>query len=556
MFKMRNCFKKFFGKCHHNKKNIAVFLFLTLIAFILYFPALKLGFFSDDYHMLHTAQNFDGVGRYFASNIIGERIGSTYGPIMNIFFELEYFLFGLNPFGYHFIALLLYSSTAFVLFLLVKKLLPKSKKRKKLALLSAMVFLLLPNHAEAAIWVAVLPHVLASFFFLLAIYFYLLFIEKEKRKHYIFAFLSIFLSLFTKEIGITFIGVFILLEWFFGKKDTKKRWLRLLPFAFLIAVYLFLRKYATGVLFGYYGKEQLGFSFVKVYHMFSEIFASMFLSFPQRIYAVNIFEKYVWFFILFSFVFLLFLYKNKKDHKHIFLFFLLSFLGSLVPYFDILMTQMNNEGERYAYLPSLFFAPLLVFAVSAFLRIFPFRKFIAFVLFLFFVLSSKGQIDAKLHDWNLADKEAKKFINSFDSLDLNEEHESFLIGVPDNFEGAQVMRNAGLLAYELQTGKKLEAERLFASSFYKEGNSTQVNVNYLEGKIHLTSEGDIRMFTGLARFDTEDATISLLHFDNKMQDASIIELLLKENYNKNHDYYFYNGEVWEKLEFEKSLGIE
>jgi len=87
-----------------------------------------------------------------------------YRPITLASYTFNYLLFGSGPAGFHFVNLLLHALTGFLIYLLVDKLF----KRRLLAYLTALIFLLLPIHSEAVANIIGRAEILALLFSLLA----------------------------------------------------------------------------------------------------------------------------------------------------------------------------------------------------------------------------------------------------------------------------------------------------------------------------------------------------------------------------------------------------
>jgi len=82
-------------------------VFLIVICFIVYAPALRSGYVWDDRILITEnplVTNPEGL-----SGIWKGQINPDYYPLTSTLFWLEFHLWGANPFGYHFINILLHS---------------------------------------------------------------------------------------------------------------------------------------------------------------------------------------------------------------------------------------------------------------------------------------------------------------------------------------------------------------------------------------------------------------------------------------------------------------
>jgi protein O-mannosyl-transferase len=534
-----------------NKRNIKVFFLLFIISFLVYFKIFSVGFLSDDFHMLSIAKDVSPWWKYFGTNIIGENIGSSYGPMMNIFFELEYTLFGLNPFGYHIMSLLLFSGTAFVLFKMVYKL----TRKFHIGVASAIVFLFLPNHVESLAWIAVLPHLLATFLFLLCIYFYIQFLSKNNKKYYVLSLLFIILSLFTKEIGITFIGVLFLLELLYGK-SVKRTWksikefiirifVRFVPFVLFLISYFFARSYATGTLFGYYAKPELEFNISNMWHMFLNICSTMFFSFPNRVYAVNIIEANILLSSIIGIIFCIFLLWRSKKYRKVLVFFMISFIGVSLPYLDLLINPINNEGERYSYLLSVFFAPIIVVSIAIILKKFKSKRELIYIAIIALSIFYIPQIQSKLLHWQQASTMVNQILESAKELEFEDNTFTYFVGIPDNVAGAQVLRNASKLSFELFSEQEnIQGERVVLFTYFDEQTiNTPILLEKNDSFYRLYTKEDQRFFTGFPEVERDDAVFELENFSSIGHTGTAIHIIPKEENNYIRYVYYSDGEL-------------
>ena len=98
---------------------------------------------------------------------------------MHIVYMLNYHVFGLSPWGFHLVNVLFHSGVTVLVFLIIRRFLPEQGGTTPPAYLSppfiaAMLFASHPIHTEAVTWIAGLPDVAFTFFYLLSFYFYIL----------------------------------------------------------------------------------------------------------------------------------------------------------------------------------------------------------------------------------------------------------------------------------------------------------------------------------------------------------------------------------------------
>ena len=189
------------------KYKFHLLVLLGLIILNLAFFAINLNdfFVSDDFDWLYLTENSkQPLWQYFTTNYYGQQgEGGSYRPMFNLVFSLNNSLFGLNAIPYHLTNLIFHIGVSFLVYLLVLQLLSSNENKKKIGILAAVFFSILPNHAEAVVWIAAIGDPMASFFYLLAFYLYLLYRQKKSFACLLISLFSFILALLTKEIAIT-----------------------------------------------------------------------------------------------------------------------------------------------------------------------------------------------------------------------------------------------------------------------------------------------------------------------------------------------------------------
>lgn len=508
---------------------IAFFYFLCVV--FVFRNILDSGFFSDDFHALSVVKYQTGVLHYFTSNIIGERGGSSYGPILNILYTGEYHLFGLEARLYHMVNLFL----LFLSGLLVCGIAKKITRNSLISFGAGLLFLVLPNRSETVSWVASQPHLFATFFYLCAALLFIVWIEKRNILWYVASFFAIALSLFTKEIGITFPAVFFL--FFILLKDERfslryigKLILTFLPYVFLLAGLLYLREMATHTLFGYYGKEQLEFTSIATIRMLVELTTSMFFSHPQRGEITGWILSHQLVLIAFFSVPVLSVVLWWREWKQGAV-FLLSYGLICVPYLSLMFNPVSDEGERYGYLPSFAFVLFVAGTVYSLARL---LRPIATPLYIILVLGGSGVcgyvLIQKNEAWEIAGKVVRSIQNSTLELKVGEKDYISFVGLPDHLLGAQLYRNAIKESLVLFHDKTFaQADRIPMYESLNKENAFAQNVKIVQKNYRtweMQSEQE-RFFTGFPHLDEKYAGFVLKDFKKEDNSGTTLEITTK-----------------------------
>jgi tetratricopeptide (TPR) repeat protein len=144
---------------------------MTLLAYI---PAMQGGFIWDDnYYVTNnpTLKTLDGLRKIWVE------LGATpqYYPLVFTSFWVQYQFWGLQPFAYHFVNVLLHALNAVLLWRILFRL------RVPGAWLGAAIFALHPVHLESVAWITERKNVLSGLFYLSSLLIYLRFSLFDNR---------------------------------------------------------------------------------------------------------------------------------------------------------------------------------------------------------------------------------------------------------------------------------------------------------------------------------------------------------------------------------------
>lgn len=204
---------------------------ILLLTTFLYLPTLSQSFVSwdDEGHLTDNLQvrNFklDNIKAIFASDV-----NRTYIPFTILSFAVEYHYFGYNPFNYHLDNLLLHLGVVALLYFLALRL----GFSVLTATFASLLFAIHPMHVESVAWVTQRKDVLYSFFYVLAIWQYVLYVQKKKITAYLFAFAFGMMSILSKPMALSLPLVLFLLDWFLKRRLSWRLILEKVPFVWIV----------------------------------------------------------------------------------------------------------------------------------------------------------------------------------------------------------------------------------------------------------------------------------------------------------------------------------
>ena len=175
--------------------------------------------------------------------------GGRYRPLSFVVFNIQYALAGESAFIGHLTNVLFYILSGFLLFLTLKRLLPKYKNQfyfLSFSLLVSLLWFFHPIHTEVVANIKGLDEIMAFGFQLLSLWFVLNYIEKQKIQDLILTATFFFLGLLSKEGTITWLAVIPLAIYFFKDDSLKKAIPAYVALLISAAVWLFLRYTIVG----------------------------------------------------------------------------------------------------------------------------------------------------------------------------------------------------------------------------------------------------------------------------------------------------------------------
>lgn len=335
-------------------KNNKIFLFfISILAFAaglyLYRPQ-GLYFLADDF--IHIPES--------ANNLLSQR--NSLRPIGNISLHIDYLFRQQSALGYHLSNLFLHLINSFFVFALCKTLIKKYAKDEStiwFPAIATIAFFVYPFHSEAIFWIIGRSGSLGALFFLPAL---ILFLQKEKSVHFYLCSLILFeLALLSYESSwiMPLIAIVIaILDIKFHDSTIKKQLPYVIGMWFVFVLHIAVRSRITGAVlnsydtgyFLHFDVKSLGLNTLRL------VSRTMLPPFANTQWLITSF------FVATMFITALVAkFYRHKQNKSLFILLTTSWALSYLPYLSLGIDTHGVEGERYLYLPSVFFCLWLIY---------------------------------------------------------------------------------------------------------------------------------------------------------------------------------------------------
>lgn len=188
-----------------------------------YLPSLGNGYVWDDADYLTRNPLVRLDGRW--ADVWTRPLASPqYYPLVFTAFRLEYRLWGVTPFGYHLVNVLLHAANAAGLWWVLRRLaIPGAAS-------AALLWALHPVQVETVGWISERKNLLALFFSLASLAAYLRWVEARERRYYALALAAFVLALFAKTVACSLPAVILLLLGWRRRPAARGEIVPLLPF--------------------------------------------------------------------------------------------------------------------------------------------------------------------------------------------------------------------------------------------------------------------------------------------------------------------------------------
>jgi Flp pilus assembly protein TadD len=180
--------------------------------------------FDDHYYVVNNPHVQGGITSESVLWAFTSYFGGVWMPVSWLSFMLDFELYGLNPGGYHVTNLFLHLANTLLLFLVLKK----STGEVWQSAFVAALFALHPLHVESVAWMAERNDVLSTFFWMLTMGAYLLYVKRPGSARYLLIVIAFALGLMAKPMLVTLPFVLLLLDyWPLERLESRRSLLRL-----------------------------------------------------------------------------------------------------------------------------------------------------------------------------------------------------------------------------------------------------------------------------------------------------------------------------------------
>jgi protein O-mannosyl-transferase len=225
----------------------ALGIFIAVFAFCLYAQSIAFDYANDDIALIKDnrliQQGFSAIPALFTTDRMNgidyELRMPEYRPFPMVIFAIEWQLSPNNPHFSHFINVLLYALTCWLLFLLLCKLF--KNHNLVFPFVCALLYTAHPIHTEVVDNIKSLDEILCFLFAIVTIFLFVKFTEKRSVFTFTLASLGYLFCLLSKETGITFIIITPLILFIFSKSETKTIIIITSILAIITGIYLLIR---------------------------------------------------------------------------------------------------------------------------------------------------------------------------------------------------------------------------------------------------------------------------------------------------------------------------
>ncbi|WP_106832147.1 hypothetical protein [Parabacteroides pacaensis] len=216
--------------------NITTLVLLTIVA---YYPTFSNDFIYlwDDQWQVITKTTENGFNWDNLVLIFTEPFYNQFFPVNQFLYMCVYILSnGYHAPAFHIFCLFFHILNVLMAYLLLKKALYLSGRMnendiKPITFLTALLFAIHPLNVESVAWISASKILVYSFFYLLALYIYIIYCEKNHTKYLLLSLCMLIISCLGKEQAIILPFCLLIFDWLLNRNlYNKKIWIEKIPF--------------------------------------------------------------------------------------------------------------------------------------------------------------------------------------------------------------------------------------------------------------------------------------------------------------------------------------
>jgi protein O-mannosyl-transferase len=195
----------------NNYKQMFILLLLVLTVLIVFWDVQDYDFvhYDDQAYVIENSYVHSGLTSKSISWAFTTGHTGYWHPLTWLSLMLDYELFKLNPGGYHWTNVMFHIANTLLLFLVLNRITGRVWRSSFVAVLFAVH----PLHVESVAWISERKDVLSTFFWILTLWFYVLYVEHPGFKRYIWMLVFFVLGLLSKPMVVTLPFVLLLLDY-------------------------------------------------------------------------------------------------------------------------------------------------------------------------------------------------------------------------------------------------------------------------------------------------------------------------------------------------------
>lgn len=213
--------KKICTPANFSKLVVLSILIITLAVYALNFSNDFQRGWDDQWQVLDNPFVSNHSWSYFAYHFINFYHGQ-YSPVNTLFYMLTYAIAGYSPVAFHSLSLVIHMANTLMVFVFVRQLMATQKifsenKGIFYAGFTALVFAIHPMQVESVAWISASKVLLFSFFSLLAILFYIRYINTGRYLNLLWVMLCYLLAFGSKEQAVILPLTLLTIDYLFGR---------------------------------------------------------------------------------------------------------------------------------------------------------------------------------------------------------------------------------------------------------------------------------------------------------------------------------------------------